>query len=118
MRWRNNALLNFELSSQTQEEKMKHASILGICLGYLLASITVANAESYRVCIGEIEHNCPASHNLFSGCGSNPHAVAKETCTVWEDGKPVGSGKYRIKHDDSKSGGHCGYEFYTISCAD
>ena len=82
------------------------------------AATTARSADAYRVCIGEKEHDCPASHNLYASCGGNPHNVAKETCTIFEDGKPVGAGRYRLRHDDSAAGGHCGYEFYSITCLD
>jgi hypothetical protein len=97
----------------------KDLGLATMCFAAFLATATAANsADAYRVCIGEKEHDCPASHNLYASCGANPHNVAKETCTIFEDGKPAGGGRYRLRHDDSASGGHCGYEFYSINCVD
>src|SRR4051794_41133428 len=99
---------------------LKCSLLVTVCFTTLaLMGGTARAADTMRVCIGETEHNCPASHNLFASCGTNQHAVAKEVCTVWgTNGQPVGTARYRIRHDDSKSGNACGYEFYTITCLD
>jgi hypothetical protein len=99
---------------------MRHLLNFSVCLISLLGTVSIANSESFKkvICIGEIEHNCPFSRDLFYQAHSDIHGVAKEICTVWgTDGKQV-PGRYRLEHIDSKPGNCCGYEQYRITCLD
>jgi hypothetical protein len=94
-------------------------SLSALCVSALFALAGNASAaEVTNVCIGEIEHNCPASHNAFYSCGSDAHKIAKEICTVFTTEGVGAPARYRLIHYDSKGGNSCGYEFYKITCVD
>ncbi len=96
---------------------MVHSSRMWLTIVALALSYSPAAAKDYRLCIGEFDEKCPVSHNVFAGCGANPHAIADETCALVVQGQKTYV-PHRLIHQGSHDGNRCGYEWYSIECID
>jgi hypothetical protein len=85
---------------------------------YLFASAFPAVASTdFRVCIGEIENNCPVAHTAMFGCGTTFDDAAKIVCAITKDGQKNVS-PYRVIPQGTHDGNRCGYSWGLIQCYD
>ena len=87
-------------------------SILTVFAGMPLAS----RADAFRVCFGEDQANgCPVGHDAMFGCGVSIDDAAQQLCAITQNGQKTVA-PYNYVHQGSHSGGHCGYEWYSLNC--
>jgi hypothetical protein len=91
------------------------AAATGIVAG-LLAGPASADVK-HKVCIGENEDQCPAEHEGFVACGTDPVEAACLLCTAMVKGK-YQKQPYRIVRSTAQDGDRCGYRLYEITCLD
>ena len=75
-------------------------------------SISSTPQQSFTVCEGEYERNCPGPHEAYTYCGTI-NAWAQQSC---RDQKSSGSPRYRLIQLNSVSGNKCGYGMYKVLC--
>jgi hypothetical protein len=75
-------------------------------------SISPTPQQSFTVCEGEYERNCPGTHEAYTYCGTI-NAWAQQAC---RDQKSFGSPRYRLIQLNSIPGNKCGYGVYKVLC--
>jgi hypothetical protein len=96
---------------------MGAVSIRNALLAVLCGWTCEAGAADFRVCIGEIENNCPVAHNSMFGCGTSFDQAAAVICAITVDGKKKIS-PYRVVPQGTHDGNRCGYSWGIIQCLD
>lgn len=81
----------------------------------VLAGTGPANADQYRVCVGEYENNCPVSHDATFPCGTSPDDAARQLCTITDNNQRKTT-PYKIIRQGSHDGNRCGYEWFMVIC--
>jgi len=98
---------------------MKSLSMVAMLCVLLQVSPTPVYAIdgwSVRVCFGEDQANgCPVSHDAMYGCGVSIDDVAPQICSVRVNGKRKEL-PYSVVKQGAHSGGHCGYDWYQLTC--
>jgi hypothetical protein len=98
----------------------RSAVIFGIILPVRATVICSAPAfadRDVRVCIGEDQANgCPVAHNAMYRCNTTIVDAAKAVCTVYNRNGTQTVSPFRFVHQGSHEGGHCGYEWYVVTC--
>ena len=79
--------------------------------------ILPATASNFRVCIGEIENNCPVAHDAMFSCGTTFDQAASTLCAITADGQKKVS-PYRVVPQGTHDGNRCGYSWGIIQCLD
>jgi hypothetical protein len=92
---------------------------IGLCsaivLGVLFGSTYPASAESYRVCIGQYEHKCPAAKDAWFKCRTSIQSAGQSVCTIFTPSGPrYRNWSYRTSYD--KEGNQCGYLGIVVTC--
>jgi hypothetical protein len=94
---------------------MTNKTWCAIALGFIILGGQSASAQSFKVCIGEFEANCPGGkpgHDQFIGCrDSKPWA--EQACKVQGSDKPA---QYQIIPGNGVPGNQCGYRVDTVIC--
>jgi len=87
-----------------------------LSLGLSISSATHAQSGRTRtVCIGENRSSCPSTPDVFKGCGTDIHTVAREICTTYTQGGPVVDA-YHLDQISVTHGNKCGYHVFKVEC--